>query len=234
MRMVRKRRAEVDALDGDPAPQDKNLTAHRDDVLIGEIESATQAEAEERKRGYAAATIQSMARMWIQRTRFVRHLSILKGDISVLTMAKQTRCAILIQRCMRGLVERIRYRKIAAAEEAAIAAEAAKKSKKGKGKSKAAPEEAKVTAPLTYGERALQRNMSFVSGYKALCAGKWDEAIHGFEAQLKVKSSDSVTTRMLESARKAKDAMLMAQKSGSSGAKSGKESKAKEKGAKKK
>lgn len=205
-------RPELDPLAGDAQPHEKDFTSHRDEVIIGDIETATHAEAELARRHAAARRVQSIARMWIHRARLVRHLAILKGDISVLTIAKQTRCATLLQRCLRGLLQRLRYKKLLAAEEARIAAEAAKKStKKGSAKAGATgvakgakPDDTKPAAQLTVGEQALQRNMNFVAGYKAFAAGRLDEAIHGFDAQLKVKP-DAVTERLLTIARAKKD-----------------------------
>lgn len=217
----RKKRPEVDPLGGNPQPHDKDFTSYRDEVIIGDIEAATQAEVQLRRRCGAACKIQSVARMWSQRARFVRHTAVLRGDISVLALAKQTRCAILLQRSLRGLIERQRYKRLLAAEEAKLAAEAAKKPKKGAKPAKGVKaEETTPAPPLSQGELALQRNMSFVAGFKAYLAGRWDEALHGFEAQLKLKP-DAVTEFMLGAVREKKDgpgaAAAATQKGGASG-----------------
>lgn len=197
---LRKGQRAVGIFDGYAAPTDKDYSALVEEKVIGQVDALHTAEEQQKKFNAAARRIQSVVRMWIHRSRFLLHKSILEGDMNALKAARQTRSAIQLQRQMRGLLHRVRYKALIAAEEAKRVAEQAKKAgKKGKGAAASPPVAAAPVAgqPIpSIRELQLQRNVAFVQGFRCFLKGEYEDALKFLDAQNKIKAEPVIAHLM--------------------------------------
>jgi len=196
------RRVEYDS--GNVAPLDADLYGTREGELLAAIDLANAQARKQDKALQATTKIQSVARMFLDRRRFVLHRTRVKTEIAAIVAQRNMRCAITVQRCARGLVARLRYRR--QREEEALAALEASKSKAGKGGKKAAAGASKGGAAglnnlLSPQELALQQNANFIRGTRAYLVNNLDEAITALEQQQRGKP-EPVTAAFLELVRR--------------------------------
>lgn len=181
---------------GEVAPIQHDFSKHMEDIILQEVERRQTESERADKRTEAAIVIQKYFRRMAARTRYIRHRVILAAEVGGLRAARQTRSSIALQRMCRGWLERVRYRKLLAAEQTRLL-EAASKKPKGKVKGKPDPS---PLAGLTPKEAAIQRNLNFVNGVRLYLSKQWEEAGFAFEAQQKM-SPDGMTQRMIERSR---------------------------------
>ena len=191
---------------GPVAAQELDFSKLNEELILGEVEIRHAKVQQEQKRTIAARSIQGQVRRFLERMRFRRHRTILAADLRGLRAARQTRCSIALQRMCRGWLDRIRYRKLLAAEQQKML-EVAKKGKTSKVKGK----DSRPPSGLSPKEAVVHRNMNFITGFRAYLAGKWDEAIYSFDAQNKLKP-EGVTTRLIEKTRIKRDGPAAAAK----------------------
>lgn len=222
-RAPRKEQSIVDVYGGPAAPLERDYEGLCEDVIIGAVENLQSIEAAFRRNTQAAKKIQAFSRGWIARKRYQRHQKQLKGDLNVLMTARRMRCAILLQRFVRGLIHRLHYKKVRAEEEGKRK-EAEEKKKKPAAKSKkgdATPSTAASSElPKSLAEAALQRNLAFVNGFKSYIVGNLAEAISYFEQQKKSKS-EPIVDRMIVICRTKKEGIPRAAPGGGNAGASG-------------
>ena len=192
---------------GEVAPMEVGLYGTRESTLLAAIDHSNAESKRQARILKATTTIQSAARMLLDRRRFTLHRTRVKAEIAAIIAQRNMRCAITVQRCARGLVCRLRYRR--QREEEAMAALEASKAKGGRGKSgakaqgKAAggPTASGLNALLSPQELALQQNASFIKATRAYWNGSLDEALAALEQQQRSKP-EPVTAAFLDLVRR--------------------------------
>lgn len=203
----------VDEDGSDVAALAQPIPAQRDAETIAASDVLNAKARVEARRIAAAVRVQALLRRWLARRAYRDHLTRVRADVAHLVAQRNMRCAITVQRVVRGLVCRLRYRR-QREEEALAALEAAKGSKGRKAAAAAAGGSGAAAAKaggakglqaiLSPQEAALQHNLQFITGVRKFLAGAFDEAVSQFEAQQKAKP-EPVTASMVELARRRRD-----------------------------
>jgi hypothetical protein len=224
---------EITAFGGDAAAPSTELLRAREGELIAAMEHANIAIRQRNKLTAAAIRIQTVIRMFSERRRFVAHQAQLKAEVAAIIAQRNMRCAITVQRIVRGLVCRLQYRR-QREEEALLAMETAKAKGKGRkgGKgpaganataggsadaslSSAPPDASKASgtggggfkAILSPQEMALQQNANFIAGVRKLMTpqgASLDDVLALFEQQQKLRP-EPVTLSMIALVKRKRD-----------------------------
>jgi hypothetical protein len=208
---MRRRMRPVEDTPGDAAPTDEQISKLRESELLAAMDQINLEARKVAKITQAAIRIQCVIRMFVARRRFRLHSTRVKAEVASIIAQRNMRCAVAVQRCVRGLVCRLRYRR-QREEEALAAMEAAKSKAKG---SKAGAKKSDGAAGkgssgqglgilLSPEDVALQQNSNFIQGIRKYLGGALDEAIPLFEAQQRLKP-EPVTQSMIDLVKRKRD-----------------------------